>query len=276
VALQRFLHLEVAHVDAVQREEGHLRRVAARGRPFDALEHLVQPELGLEVVARLLLPVVEVARDDQRALLRHRGADALGHPLQLEAPAARPQAEVHVDAVHPFLPAFDLDLAVQQPAALDRVVRDVDVLPHRDGMAADDRVAVVAVLVHGVHAVHAVLAVLVGEELVLRPSPASSHGAARSCRPCPALPAGRRYPRPTLQPVPDAVQHQALVELRQALVDVVRDYREALLVGHGGQADGSRSGSSQYGAAIAPRKDALGGLPPGQPHRAEVLARAPP
>src|SRR5687768_2536022 len=106
--------LQVANVDAVEGEEGQLRRIASRGTALEMLEHLVQSELGLEVVARLLLPVVEVARDDEGTSLRHGRADALDHPFELEPAAARPKAQVHVDAVHALLPSVDLDLAVQE------------------------------------------------------------------------------------------------------------------------------------------------------------------
>src|SRR5205814_7725182 len=117
--------------------------------------------------AGLALPIVEVPGDDEWTFLRHGGANAVAQPLELESPAARPQAQVHVDAMQPLAPAGDLDLAMQQPAALERMVRDVDVLPYRDRMAAHDGVAVVAVLVDRVHAVDAVGA-LVREEFVLR------------------------------------------------------------------------------------------------------------
>src|SRR5881628_3433293 len=110
--------------------------VAARGTALGVLEHLVEAELVLQEIARLLLPVVEIAGDDERPALGHRGADALREPFELEAAAASPQPQVHVDAMQPLAPAVDLDLAMQQAAAFERMVRDVDVLPHRDRMAA--------------------------------------------------------------------------------------------------------------------------------------------
>ena len=58
------------------------------------------------------MPVVEVAGHDEGPLLRDRSADALAEPLQLEAPAARPEPQVHVDAVERFLPALDVHLAM--------------------------------------------------------------------------------------------------------------------------------------------------------------------
>ena len=84
------VHLEAANVDAVEREDRHLRGVAPREASLVALEHLVELQLLGEVVARLLLPVVEVAGNDERRALGHRGLDALGHPLELETAAARP------------------------------------------------------------------------------------------------------------------------------------------------------------------------------------------
>src|SRR5437868_12322159 len=95
------VHGEVAHIDAIEREHRHLRGVAARGPALGTLEHLVEAELLGEIAARLALPVVEVARDDERPLLRTRGADVIGEPLELEPAAPRPKAEVDVDAMQP-------------------------------------------------------------------------------------------------------------------------------------------------------------------------------
>src|SRR5438876_462723 len=125
---------EIAHVDAIEGQQRHLRGVAAGRMALGLLEDFEETELVAEVFARLLLPVVEVAGDDERSLLGARRADTLGEPLELEAAAARPQPQVHVDAVQLLLPARHFDLAMQQPAAFERMVRDVDVLPYVDRM----------------------------------------------------------------------------------------------------------------------------------------------
>jgi hypothetical protein len=194
--------------------------VAARQRP-GALEDR-ESELVLQVAARAAVPVAEVAGHDERSLLRDGGADALAEPFELEAPAARPQSQVDIDAVHRLLPSVDLDLAMQQAPAFERMVRDVDVLPHRDRVAAHHRVAVVTVLVHGIHAVHAVAA-LVGEELVLAGhGPRDVAARIRVVLSLHFLQEGH-VGLERLQAVADLVQHEAAIELRQPLVDVVRN-----------------------------------------------------
>jgi hypothetical protein len=173
-----------------------------------------------------------------------------------------------------FLPAVDLDLAVQQPAALDRVVRDVDVLPHRDRVAAHDRVAVVAVLVHGVHAVHAVLAVLVGEELVLRHlGPAHVAPRVLVVLALHLLQEGdvRAQPfSPSRMPCSTRRLLNCDRPLWMLYVTTVRLFLLGMAVSD------APFRQLSMALAVAPGKDALGGLLPGQPHRAEVLARAPP
>src|SRR5258708_536061 len=104
------LEVEVAHVDAIELEQRQARGIAARMPAFGALEDFIEPQRVGEHAARLSLPVVEVARDDERALLRDRGANAIAEPFNLEAAAARPEAQVHVDAMQAMLPSGDLDL----------------------------------------------------------------------------------------------------------------------------------------------------------------------
>src|SRR5947207_5939701 len=75
------VELEIADVDAVEREQRQPRRVAARMPPLGALENLVEAQRLGELHARLALPVVEVAGDHEGPVRRHRGADALAEPL---------------------------------------------------------------------------------------------------------------------------------------------------------------------------------------------------
>ena len=219
------VHGEVAHVDAIERKHRHLRGVAARGPALGTLEHLVEAELLGKIAARLPLPVVEVARDDERPLLRARGADVIGEPLELEPPAPRPKSEVHVDAMQPLAPSRHLDLAMKQAAAFQAMVRDVDVLPHADRVRAHDRVAVVAVLVDGVHAVDAVRA-LVRDELVLRDVGPCDVAARVAFVLALHFLQERDFRAELAQAVADVVQHEPAVELRESLVDVVRDDAE--------------------------------------------------
>ena len=121
------------------------------------------------------------------------------------------------------------------------------------GIAAHDRVAVVAVLVHGVHAVGGV-AFLVAEELVLaRRRPVRCGGARARC-PRPRTSCRNATSASSLaRLLADLVQHQPPVELRQALVDVVGDDRAGGCGSRHGFA-GERSGSIRIACRLLQEK----------------------
>src|SRR4051812_13388016 len=121
------IHAEAAYVDAVEPEERKHRREAPRGMAFHQLEHFVHVERVRELVRRLVppVPVVKVTGDQGRRGRGHEPLDALAQTLELAAAAARSEREVHADAMQMRVPAGYRDLAVEKPALLETVRRDV-------------------------------------------------------------------------------------------------------------------------------------------------------
>src|SRR6266404_1177734 len=102
---------------------------------------------------------------------------------------------MHAHAVEVAPPARDCDDAVQEPAALEAVVRDVLVLERQKTVARQDRVAVMTVVVHRVAPID-VLPGVAGEK--------------------------------RMQALAQLMDHHAPVEVRQPFVDVERDNPETL------------------------------------------------
>ena len=133
--------------------------------------------------------------------------------------------------MHRALDAGDADFAVQQAAALEAVVGDVLVGLGQDGVARQDRVAVVAVVVDGVAAVGRLLPHIAGQELVL--GLARPVGVALGMAQVHALDLLQEHhvgPQQA-QPVAQVVDGEPPVELGEALVDVVGADAQG---GHGG------------------------------------------
>src|SRR5512140_2496606 len=89
-------HLQVAHVNAVQRKERKPCREALRVPAERLLEHFREAELALENRGRGSPPVVEIAGHDEGSADGHRLANPVAEPFELEAAAPRPKAEVDV------------------------------------------------------------------------------------------------------------------------------------------------------------------------------------
>src|SRR6267142_1118817 len=215
------LDLEAAHVDAVQAQHRKRAGEAARGPAPAVGERLAQIERHSQALAREVAPVVEIARDHQRRALGHLAVQPLDQRAHLLAPAALVEREVNADAMQRRGRAGNVDLAVQEAAALAPVERDVLVLGPADRVTAEDRVAVMAVRVDGVAPVGEVGPHLLREKFVL--------GLGR-----PVLEAHRVAAVLSLhllqendvgaeraQALAQLVDHQAAIKLRETLVDVV-------------------------------------------------------
>jgi len=137
------------------------------------------------------------------------------------APAALGEREVQADAVQRLGEFRQLDLAMQQAAALQAVRRDVLVLGAQYRVAAEDGVAVVAVVVHGVAPVGVVAPDLVGEKLVLRLlGPVGEARGVAAVLPLHFLQEDDVGVE-RAQMVAQLVHHHSAVEVGKALVDVV-------------------------------------------------------
>ncbi|OIQ68143.1 hypothetical protein GALL_502670 [mine drainage metagenome] len=113
------------------------------------------------------MPVIEVAGDDERSLLRHLGSDVIEQALGLPLPAHREQPEVHHDAVQ--RPALRQGhLCMQQAALLEAVIRHIAMRHVEDGIARQQRVAMLAVAGTGVGAIGRVHVQRLRQEVMLR------------------------------------------------------------------------------------------------------------
>ena len=61
-------HVEAAHVDAIQAQQRQPGRKTARQLAAMQVEHIVYMQLAGQCLARLIAPVIEIARDDQRRI----------------------------------------------------------------------------------------------------------------------------------------------------------------------------------------------------------------
>ena len=162
------LDVELAGIDAVEAEYRQDGRKGSCRTALYLIEHLVDAQLVGEYAVALAPPVVEIAGDDQRRILRDRGANALGKRPYLPLPASLEQAKVDVDAMQVLRAAGELDLAMQQPAVLEHVRRNVLVLLRDDRKARQDGVAVMPLAIDGVAAIGHLLPHGVRDEFVLR------------------------------------------------------------------------------------------------------------
>lgn len=129
----------IAQVDAVQAQQRQTRRKTARRGAEMLAEGLyqvfAQHGIGLQP------PIVEIAGDDYRRLGR-QAVEQVQQQLYLALPVGLAQAEVHAHRMY-LVMARHLQLAVQQPALLVALHRDVQVVEAADGEFRQQRVAVV-------------------------------------------------------------------------------------------------------------------------------------
>src|SRR5688572_3957742 len=222
--------VESARVDAIEPEHRHDRREGPGGAPGYRLEHFDDAELVDERAVRLVAPVVEVAGDHERRVLRHGIADALAKRADLPPTAALEQSQVDVDAMQLRNLRTQVHHAVEQAARLEAMGGDVLVVLGDDRVAREHRIAVMPVAIYGILAIRHFLPVAVGDVLVLRLD-----------RPV-AITTGVPVVQPlhflqeddvrieAVQAFAKLVDHHALHEAGKALVDVVRRDGEAHVV----------------------------------------------
>ncbi|KAG1440726.1 hypothetical protein G6F57_018930 [Rhizopus arrhizus] len=114
-------------------------------------EHFVQAKLLHKQRCKPVIPVVEIARDQDGLAVRHHAPDTLGQRQDLAGAAAGEQAQVHHEAMHRS--AVELDARMQQAALLQPMVGDVQVFVIKNGKARQQRVAMVRRVADGVAAV---------------------------------------------------------------------------------------------------------------------------
>ncbi|KAG1178766.1 hypothetical protein G6F35_016283 [Rhizopus arrhizus] len=98
-------------------------------------EHFVQAKLLHKQRCKPVIPVVEIARDQDGLAVRHHAPDTLGQRQDLAGAAAGEQAQVHHEAMHRA--AVELDARMQQAALLQPMVGDVQATSSRKAAARD-------------------------------------------------------------------------------------------------------------------------------------------
>src|SRR3954463_10103892 len=86
----------VAQVDPVQAQHRQSGRVGLGQPPLTALESLMQVAAALKAVVAFQLPVVEVASDYRRGIVRQL-VEKVAQQVQLQLSVAFKQAEMHTD-----------------------------------------------------------------------------------------------------------------------------------------------------------------------------------
>lgn len=99
----RLMAAGIAQVDAIQAQQGEPRGVGFGRAAMVALEGFVQVVAAGKGGIALHLPVVEVAGNDHRRIIR-QGLEELAEQLQLQLTMAFQQAEVHADGMHFAVP----------------------------------------------------------------------------------------------------------------------------------------------------------------------------
>lgn len=158
------MHLEVAHIDAVQRQQRQARREGAGRLAVGFDKHFPQPAVG-EIGA--LAPVIEITGDNHRRVGGNLG-DPLRDQAQLLLAMDFPQPQVHADGMHVLHVARQAQHAMQQPATFVAALGDVEIVVADDLEFRQQRITVVAMGIHRVATVGVLRPDTVGEELVLR------------------------------------------------------------------------------------------------------------
>src|SRR5262249_28020202 len=142
----RELDAKSACVDAVQVEKRQHRREAAGWRSAVLLEDLYDVERPDQVIARTARPVIEIAGDDEGRIVGHQPLDTPDQSIQLPLAPHAQQSQMHIDGMQLALPTRHCDLAVEQPAALERMHGYILVVPAHDGKFAQDCITVMGIV----------------------------------------------------------------------------------------------------------------------------------
>lgn len=162
----RLMAAGIAQVDAIQAQQGEPRWVGFGRAAMVAFEGFVQVVAAGKGGIALHLPVVEVAGNDHRRIIR-QGLEELAEQLQLQLTMAFQQAEVHADGMHFAVPR-NVQHAVQQAAAFRAGNGDIQVSVFADRVFRQQGIAMVTVGIDGVASIGEVAPHAVGKEFVLR------------------------------------------------------------------------------------------------------------
>ncbi len=169
-----FAGTEGPGVDAVERHQRQPRGIGAhalapRGLAIGLERRLAHIDQALlqQLRADAAVPVVEIARDDERRLCGHLRRDVVEQAIGLALSTGGKQSEMHHDAVQ--RPALgQRHLHMKQAALLEAVVRYIAVGDVDDGIARQQRIAMLTMPGTGIGAVGRVHVQRLRQKVVLR------------------------------------------------------------------------------------------------------------
>ena len=157
---------KAAGIDSVQTQQRHTTRIGQCRPAMQIAENIRYTKGSDQILTGLIVPVVEIAGNNERRCRWHQTLHACGQRRQLSSPSTCKQAKMHTKTVQ--MKGLDRHLAMQQTALLEAVIRNILVFGGDDRVAAENGVTVVAMLIHRVTAIGKVRPHLIGEELILR------------------------------------------------------------------------------------------------------------
>ena len=158
----------VAHIDAVQPQQGQACRKGARRLAVGLHKHFMQVGAFFKPGMGPVPPVVEVPGHHDGRVCRNVVAHQIAQHVHLLLAVRFHEAQVHTDGMHVHAAAGHLQFAMQQAAALGPADGHVEIFKAHDGELGQHGIAVVPVGVNGVAAVGKLRPDGVGQEFVVR------------------------------------------------------------------------------------------------------------
>ena len=219
------LNVKATHINAIQSQDGQARRKTASRTPAGRLEYFVGTDFP-EGITSAMPPVVEIASEDQRRILGYQRIDACADSFHLLAPGTAEQTQMHTDTVQVRWPAGNLDLGVQQPALLETIGGNVLMIAANHRETRQDCVAVVTVFVDCVASVGSGRPLCLRQKLML-----GCIGPGLMPFDMLRVVADNLLQEDDVGPhhaqaLPHIVHHNAAIEVRKALVNVVGRHRQ--------------------------------------------------
>src|SRR5450759_3813947 len=225
-------HVKSAHIDAIQTQQRQSGWKTARRFSAMQMEHIVNMQLACQSLAQLVAPIIEITRDDQRRIRRYLIAHIFDQRDGLSTASPGEQTEMRTQTMHAPLPG-QIDLAMQQPAAFKSMSGNIGVQGLQDRKTAQYRVAMMPRLIYRVLPINGMRPNLSRDEIVLRAFRIVVITLAMQRMLTLHLLQEHDVGIHLAQPLAQLVQHDAAIEIGEALVDIV-----------GGDFQGSHGGYS--------------------------------
>ena len=165
----RLYHVKAAHIDAIKAKQWQRRGVAA-GRPSSRqFERFDQIKPFNQNTARHFTPIIEVPGNDQGRMWGYQLLNTLFQCQQLLRLTTLEQSQVNTYAVQIFWPAGNTDFAMKQATTFKTVCGNIFIVPTRNGITAQNRIAVMPFIVYRIFSIGKIGPDRVSQKLMLRP-----------------------------------------------------------------------------------------------------------